>query len=75
MNGMKDECECILCFKGPKAAAQPKTVSTFKPRPRVPREIHTRDTTVELGENREKLKRRRCLLLDRETREAGEELL
>ena len=75
MNGMKDDCQCILCFKGPKAVAQPKSVSTFKPRPRAPREIHTRDNTVDLGEDREKLKRCRCLLLNRETREAGEELL
>jgi hypothetical protein len=52
MSGMKDECECVLCISSNRAktATKVKPVSTFKARPRAPREIQTRDGITDLGE-------------------------
>jgi hypothetical protein len=53
MNGMKDQCECTLCTKAKPTGQKLKTITSFKPRPRAPREIAKRDTAADLGESHE----------------------
>lgn len=55
MSGMKGECECMLCNRNKNQTQNSKSVSSFKPRPRVPKDIPSRGIVVDPGEKRKVL--------------------